>query len=646
MAADGHLNFDTKIDEKGFSSGVGKLGKIAKGGMKVLGGAVAGVTAVMGTGLSLGMKYNSEMENYFTNFETMLGSADLATQHVAELKEFASSTPFEMKDLADASQTLLSFGADVENVEPKLRQLGDVSLGNKEKFKSLALVYGQVSSQGRLMGQDLMQCINAGFNPLLEISNRTGESMESLKERMSKGEIGIEEFDQALQWATEDGGRFAGGMEKASQTMTGLMSTLKDNAMSLLGEVVQPISDGMLQTLLPAALDAVDQMTKAFREDGVEGLIEAGASVLTNLLLGIANTLPSVIDTALSIINALITAISNSFPQLLEAGVNIIISLINGIISMIPNVIATAVKLVGDVLNELNKSLPRIIDLGLDMIKSLVSGLMSALPQLVAYIPTIVETICNGLIAKLPDIIESGIEILNAVIDGIINAIPELVAAVPQIITAVVNTLVQNLPRIIESGIKLIFALINGLIKAIPDLIAAVPQIVRAIWDTIKNTDWLELGKNIISGIASGIANGVGALVSAVKDAARRALESAKRFLGIHSPSTVFRDQVGKYMSEGVGVGFDDNMPIDDMEKTLSDAVGKVQGSVSKMDTGSLLAANHSPFISDASGEGDENKRYEIHIHTELDGREVAHTVTPFINDNLGEYQELKERGL
>ena len=645
MAVDGHLNFDTKIDEKGFSGGVGKLGKIAKGGLGILGKAVGGVAAAMGTGLTLGMKYNSEMENYFTNFETMLGSASAATEHVAELKDFASKTPFEMKDLAGASQTLLSFGKDVKDVTPKLKQLGDISLGNKEKFKSLALVYGQVSSQGRLMGQDLMQCINAGFNPLLEISNRTGESMESLKERMSKGEIGIEEFDQALQWATEDGGRFAGGMEKASQTFSGLMSTLKDNAMSLLGEVVQPITAGMTEELLPAALDAIDQLTTAFRENGVEGLIEAGASVLSNLLLGITQKLPSVVETALSFITAFITSITAHLPAIVQAGFNIVTSLISGIVGMLPSLIQATVRLAGELLLGLGKALPKILDLGMDLITNLIEGLMDALPELIGYLPTIVETICQGIITKLPDIFERGIDILNSVIDGIINAIPQLIAAVPQIVTAVVNTITQNLPRIIESGIKLIASLVSGIIRAIPDIVAAIPQVVRAIWDTITSVNWLELGKNIISGIAKGVVNGVGSLVSAVKDAAKRALDSAKHFLGINSPSRVFRDQVGKYMSQGIGVGFERNMPTDEMEKSLDDAIGKVQASVQQIDVGTPIPMT-SKYETPSNTDGESNRVYEIHVHTDLDGREVAHTVTPYVNEELGEIEELRDRGI
>lgn len=218
----------------------------------------------VGTGIfaglaTIGLKYNAEMETYTTNFQVMLGSEEEAVAKVEELKTMASATPFEMSDLADATQTLLQFGIESEDTQGILQQLGDVSLGNQEKFSSLALVYGQVASQGKLMGQDLLQMINAGFNPLQVISEKTSESMESLKEKMSNGEITINEVNQALQWATESGGQFFQGMQQGSQTTEGLISTLKDNVTSKIGELFQGLSD-KIQEILPILIQFVEEI--------------------------------------------------------------------------------------------------------------------------------------------------------------------------------------------------------------------------------------------------------------------------------------------------------------------------------------------------------------------------------------------------
>ena len=162
--ADGRIIIETQIDSKGAEGGVkrlsGKLSSLVKTGTNAITGLVAGATAAIAGLSAIGVKFNSDMENYLTNFEVMLGSAEAAVKHVEDLKKFAAKTPFEMTDLANASKLMLQFGADVNDIMPNLQMLGDISLGNSEKFQSLALVFSQVQSQGKLMGQDLLQMIN------------------------------------------------------------------------------------------------------------------------------------------------------------------------------------------------------------------------------------------------------------------------------------------------------------------------------------------------------------------------------------------------------------------------------------------------------------------------------------------------------
>lgn len=240
--------------------------------------AVGAATTAIGFLGKIGLDYNSQMEQYTTNFSTMLGSQEAAVKKVDELKEFAAKTPFEMSGLANATQTLLSFGIQSEDTMGIMKMLGDVSLGDSQKFDSLALVFGQVSSQGKLMGSDLLQMINAGFNPLQVISEKTGESMASLKERMSAGEITIDDVTQAFKWATEEGGKFYKGMEAGSQTTQGLISTLKDNIQSKLGEAFQVVSDKITE-LLPKAISFVDSINV----DSVVGKVQELIGVFVNL---------------------------------------------------------------------------------------------------------------------------------------------------------------------------------------------------------------------------------------------------------------------------------------------------------------------------------------------------------------------------
>lgn len=259
----GSLMFNTKLDTNGFQSGTKKIGdqsgKITETVTKwAKRGAMAIGTAITGAMVS-GVKYNAQMEQYYQSFKTMLGSTEKATQHMKMLKKFAAETPFEMSDLAKASQTLLAFGEDASNVKGDLKMLGDISLGNKEKFSALALVFGQVKSQGKLMGQDLLQMINAGFNPLQIISKKTGQSVSELKDEMAKGNITFDMVSDAMKTATSAGGQFNDAMKTQSKTAAGLWSTLKDNVHEKLGESMEGVSNIIKTDLLPSAIEFVDK---------------------------------------------------------------------------------------------------------------------------------------------------------------------------------------------------------------------------------------------------------------------------------------------------------------------------------------------------------------------------------------------------
>ena len=243
---------------------------------KLLMGVVGAGAAALGAGIA----YNSQIENYTAGFETMLGSAEAADKMLSGLKTFAEKTPFEMSDLAQASTTLLAFGEDIDSLMPDLKMLGDISLGNKEKFNGLALVFGQVQSQGKLMGQDLLQMINQGFNPLQIISEKTGKSMSSLKDDMAAGKISFDMVADAMKTATSEGGQFYNAMEKQSKTFSGQVSTLTDNIGSLLGEMAEGVSKELTEDVLPDAIAMVEDLKQAWADGTLqEALSLAGAGV-------------------------------------------------------------------------------------------------------------------------------------------------------------------------------------------------------------------------------------------------------------------------------------------------------------------------------------------------------------------------------
>jgi tape measure domain-containing protein len=214
------------------------------------------------------VKSSATMESLEASFTTMLGSATKATKLMTDLKKMAAVTPFEATDLAAASKTLLQFGVANEKLLPTLKMLGDVSGGNNQRFNSMALVFGQIQSAGRLMGQDLLQLINAGFNPLQEISKKTGETMAELKARMEKGGVSAIEVSDAFKTATAAGGLFFKGMETASKTLDGLISTMKDDlatfGRSMVDQFMPMIKEAVKDvSALAQALTRMDEGTRS-----------------------------------------------------------------------------------------------------------------------------------------------------------------------------------------------------------------------------------------------------------------------------------------------------------------------------------------------------------------------------------------------
>ena len=170
-----------------------------------------------------------DFEQQQANMRTLLnGDAEATDNLIGKIREYGKATVYDRSGLIEAQKTMMAFGLDAEYAFGKLKNIGDIALGDKQKMQSLALAFSQMSSTGKLMGQDLLQMINAGFNPLEVISQKTGRSMAELKEAMGKGAISAEMVAQAFEWATEEGGRFYQGAETAAQTTAGKIAKVKD----------------------------------------------------------------------------------------------------------------------------------------------------------------------------------------------------------------------------------------------------------------------------------------------------------------------------------------------------------------------------------------------------------------------------------
>ncbi len=241
-----------QVDPNGLDKGKKALGGFKKWavGTGLAVGAAFAYLAKTGVGAAM------TMESITAQFTVMAGSADRAASLVSEIADFAGRTPFSKLGLSEAGKTLMAFGLESEKVVPTLKMLGDVAGADQNKLNSLALAFGQIQSTGKLMGQDLLQLINQGFNPLTVMAQTSGRSVEELKDLMAQGAISADDVTKAFQIATSEGGLFFGNLEAQSQTLAGRLATLKDNVETALQNMAEAFLP-LLKELTDAAI-AID----------------------------------------------------------------------------------------------------------------------------------------------------------------------------------------------------------------------------------------------------------------------------------------------------------------------------------------------------------------------------------------------------
>lgn len=521
----------------------GEKAQKASGGWTVLKGVMADLassaikaavsTVVDGAKkmVSAGLEYNQAMEGYVTNFTTMLGgSSEAANGMVGSLQKLASATPLAMSDLAGGAQTLLAFGVASDDVSGTLQRLGDISLGNADKMQSLARAYGKATAQGKLTGETVQMMIDAGWNPLIDICDQTGESMEDVQKRMAAGSISAEELTQAVNHATDAGGKFAGGMEAASKTVAGLTSTLQDNVNAMLGELMQPVSDAMLSTLLPTAIDAVDQLTTAFEDEGIDGFSRVAGSLIASLSAQLVSYAPQAIPAALAFIGALVMGLLSALPDLTGTSVELVGALLLGIADQLPGIITAAMSALLGIVDKITspESITLLIQAAMQLMLALARGLIAAIPQLIDAVPGIITNLVESFYAMLPEIIGVGIEIVIALASGLVSNAGHIVAAVPRLVETIVRGFLAN---------------------------------VKSYW---------YIGKSVVDGVRQGIVEQWQRLKSDVSGLFTGLVDWIKKLLKINSPSRVFAD-IGQNMAAGIGVGWSD--AIGDINRQIGESL-------------------------------------------------------------------------
>ena len=276
------VNLDTsKISETngGIGSLIGKFSsaKAAVGGFM---GAFA-VSALVDFGRQA-IDAQSKVEQLEISFRTLLGSQEKASALIAEIKSYGTVTPYDTEGLAQAARLMLSYGMSSSKIMPTLKMLGDIAMGDKDKLQSLTLAFSQMSASGRVCKEDLNQMVDAGFNPLQIISEKTGKSIGELTDEVSKGAISVQDIEQAFIDATNEGGKFHNMVNNLSDSIEGKTAQMTDNWEAFkasIGELLKPAYLGAIQT----TTSAIDAMTKAIeRLRAIAGDVTVGDANYSN----------------------------------------------------------------------------------------------------------------------------------------------------------------------------------------------------------------------------------------------------------------------------------------------------------------------------------------------------------------------------
>ena len=286
MAADFSITGEVKLNSDPAQSSVSKwtvaAGQLIADFAKK---AASGLQSVVKSGLD----YNRSMESYLTNFKVMLGDEQLAAEKLEEIRKMAASTPFSLSDLTEGTQTLLQFGIAADDTTGVLKQLGDISLGNADKMQTLVRAYGKMSSAQKVTLENVNMMIDAGFNPLNQICDATGESMSALYKRISDGKVSFSELEAAVAAATSEGGQFYNGMLEASQTFNGRLSTLKDNVAALTGE----LTSGLFSALGDIIVKANELVVSITEDDAKMAALKETIGILTAAVVAVTTAVLS-----------------------------------------------------------------------------------------------------------------------------------------------------------------------------------------------------------------------------------------------------------------------------------------------------------------------------------------------------------------
>ena len=444
---------------------------------------------------------------------------------------------------------ILSLSAPTGSAAKALKALGVEVFDEQGNMRDLESIFTDLNASLSTMSQgEQTQALNKIFNKvdLKSVNALLGTSVGRWDEV-------TKEIDNATgsaqKMADTQLDTLAGDITKFKSALEGAQIETSEKLTPSLREFVQLGTTG------------ISEMTTAFKEDGLEGLMAAFGETLNKGIELIISKMPEIISAGVTLLETLIEGIESNLDQVIEASSTIISTLSEAAIENLPKIVDMALQIMISLAESLLDNLPKIIKAALKIIVSLANGITKALPKLIPAIVDcireIVDTLTNP--KQLAQIINAALDLVITLVEGIIDNLDELMDAAIQIILNIVEYLLtpKNLAKLVSAALRIQIALAGGLIKAIPQVIKGIAQLIMKIGETITHHDWGSFGKNIVDGVFNGLKNAWNSISSWWSDSWNGLVDSAKNWLGIHSPSRVFK-RIGEYTAEGFGIGWKD----------------------------------------------------------------------------------------
>ena len=385
--------------------------------------------------------------------------------------------------------------------------------------------------------------------------------------------------------------------KEASSTFAGSMAAMKASFSNVLagltlGQDITPALQSLASSVMTFVVDNLLPM--------LWNIVKGIPTIAQEIIKGVANI--DWIGTATEMIAGLKDSIGTASAEYLTSDNAVIPTLLNSITSKLPEVLKKGVEIVTNVVN----------------------GILQNIPQVIQTVGTLMTTFIDFFYSNLPTIWKSGVDLILNLVKGIIDNLPTIISSVATVIANMLATFAKHLPQLLQQGITMLGQVAAGLIQAIPTLIGKIPTIFSNVVSAFKKHDWLSIGKDILSGIATGISDSVGVIVDAAKSAAKSAFDAAKEFLGIKSPSRLFRYGIGQYIPEGMALGIKDNVSI--VSKAMNDLTKEATGTINA-DVSMGISQSRYGKLAGAEGRnanGGFQQNVNIYAPKELSPSEVA----------------------